>query len=895
MRIVSSLLLLIAVIRASVATEVIPTGKLPDGVTPKHYSLNLKIDPNATRFSGKARLHILLDRSVDHIWLHAKKINITHAELIDASGKVHKAAFTVDGESDVAKVDFGGAIPAQEIDLVMDYNAPFNAKGEGLYKVKVGTDAYAITQMEAISARYAFPSFDEPRFKTPFDIALTVPVADLAFSNTRTIREQTSGDGKWKTLTFATTKPLPTYLIAFAVGPWDVAPGPTIEPNDIRKTPLALRGIVPSGGAAQLKWILDQTPAIVNYFEQYTAQPFAFDKLDLLGVPSFGASGMENAGLILFDDALLRFDAHSSANAHLYGYETVAHEVSHQWFGDLVTMPWWDDLWLNESFANWAQYKATIALKPEYLGEMDRAVDALSAMGSDSLLSARAIRQPIKSEDDIDNAFDGITYMKGAALLRMIETWIGEDVYRDAMRAYFAQRDYGSGNTDDLIATLAEHSGKGDVLSKTMRSFLDQPGVPLVHSQMTCSDGKATLSLSQSRYLPFGASSKQDSHWVVPVCARFAREKATSAQCFVLSEQRQDFTVDGGCVTWYSLNADANGYYRVAMNDCDAAALGNHYASLDPLDQKYSADSIGSGFRHGDLPPSKLLDAMPLFADSNVPQISTALLEWYKWIRVHLADASTRPILDAYAGRLYLPHLRLLGFHHRDDDTPATSTLRATLASFFADTLRDASVRAELVKQGRNALGLDSHAHVDLSRADPDLRGIALEVTVQDVGTAAFEAALTELKTNRDTQQRSELFNAIGATRDPALGIRARNYALTRSLEIGEMLAIFSAQNTQAENRASFWAWFTKHFEAIRARLPDEDGIIGIVAVERCSDAELKEFAGWFAPRIKQLVGGERVLAQLSENIEQCSALRSHVGTSDLGVWLKAQSPSVPH
>src|SRR5438445_1254277 len=242
-------------------------------------------------------------------------------------------------ESGVIEVTFGALLPAQDVELAFDYAAPFNAKLQGLYKVKVGDDPYVTTQMEAISARYAFPGFDEPRFKTPFNIALTVPAGEVAIANTRPSSEKVSADAKWKTLTFAQTKPLPTYLIALAVGPWDVVDGPVLAANAVRKEALPLRGIGPRGTGPQLKWILEQTPATVQYYEDYTHQPYPFDKLDLLGAPDFSAGAMENAGLIVYRDALLRIDATSSANTYRSSFNVNAHEIAHQWFGDLVTVP----------------------------------------------------------------------------------------------------------------------------------------------------------------------------------------------------------------------------------------------------------------------------------------------------------------------------------------------------------------------------------------------------------------------------------------------------------------------------------------------------------------------------------------------------------------------------
>jgi cytosol alanyl aminopeptidase len=886
MRLLAAVLVLFAPISAG-ADE--PTGKLPTGIAPTHYALSLKVDPRAARFSGTAKIRIRLDRAADHLWLHGRKLTLTDSALIDAAGKRHKLATVMHAESGLIEVRFGATLPAQDAELVIEFNAPFNPESEGLFVTKVGKESYAVTQMEAITARYVFPGFDEPRFKTPFDIVLTVPSADTAFANTQAVGEAASADGTWKTVTYATTKPLPTYLIALAVGPWDVVAGPTLAANDVRLNPLPLRVMGPRGTGPQLHWIVEQMAGVVEYLERYTGQPYAFDKLDLLGVPGFSASAMENAGLIIFDDVLLRLDAHSPASAYVEGFVVAAHEVSHQWFGDLVTMPWWDGLWLNESFANWAQARVTTALKPEYLGDLASVSDALSAMGSDSLLSARRIRQPIVSQDDIENAFDDITYLKGAALLRMMEGWLGEETYRDALREYLAGRAFGSGSTDDLIATLQKVSGNREI-SGVMHSFLDRAGVPLIRSELRCHDGQGTLALSQARYLPYGTSPAQEaSSWQVPVCMRFGRGVAADRQCFALTQARQEFPVAGGCADWYAPNAGADGYYRTSMEARDFAALGAHFANLRPSEQMTYADALASGFRHGELAPTVVLDRMPALAGSEYPQVASALFSWFKWIREYLADAKTRPALDAFAATLYGPRMQTLGFRHDPNDTFAVRASRAQIAEFLALTIRDAGVRKALAGQGRAALGLDGGG-ADLARADTDLRALALEVAVQDLGRPAFDAVLGELKTNRETQQRNELLNALGSTLDAGLGERARTFALGTDLQVVEMKNVFSAQTDQSENRRAFWHWFKAHFEPIRARLPDEGGIVGIAASGWCSDAEAQELSAWFGPRAKQLLGAERTLAQAEEAIQQCSALRAHAGDEDLAEWAAAHA-----
>jgi alanyl aminopeptidase len=880
-------LLAAALIAGNVKADEPPTGKLPDDATPLAYTLNLKIDPRADRFSGRVVIRVKLTKALDHLWLHASEIDVDKIDVTDARGAIHTAQLAVRDPSGVAEVSFGEELPAQDIDLAIDYSAAFNAKLQGLYKVKVGADAYAVTQMEATSARYAFPSFDEPRFKTPFSVTLTVPKDEVAVANTRPIKEQASADPAWKTLTFAKTKPLPTYLIAVSVGPWDVVEGPVIPANSVRKEPIALRGIGPRGTGPQFKWILDQTPKTVKYYEEYTHQRYPFDKLDLLGAPDFGAGAMENAGLIVYRDALLRIDANSAAATYRAGFNVNAHEIAHQWFGDLVTVPWWDDIWLNEAFATWAQGKATVDLEPDYGGELGRLEGTLGAMRSDSLLSARRIRQPIKSNDDIQTAFDSITYQKGAAVLRMFEEWLGETTYRDAMREYLGKHAFGSGSSDDLIATIAKVSAKGARVTAGMRSFLDQPGLPLVSTSLHCAGNKATLALSQSRYLPFGVVSDAKPQWTLPVCVRLARGEKSTKQCFLLEQPSQEFPIEGRCPDAYLPNADASGYYRFTMADADFSALRPHVKTLMPTEQMIYADAVSSAFVRGTLAPGAVLDAMPGLSISELPQVATALVGQFAWIREYLATDTTRPALDAFAAAQFAPRLAALGLERRPNDTDMTTELRARLVNVLAVIAHEPALRRQLNDLGRQALGLDSGGAVDLTRLNPDLRGDILKVTVQDSGEPAFKAILGELTNNHQTRQRYEMLAALGATHDPTLGEQARNYGLTPAVAVGEIQFLYTSQVTESENRDAFWQWLGSNYATLVARLPDQyqSYLIRLAAAKRCSKSQADEIRAWFAPKITSIIGGERALAQSLESIDQCAALREHVGEQALASW----------
>lgn len=893
MRRVAAALFLLSLHWAFAAEPAVPTGKLSGDAEPLGYALHVTADPREDRFRGETRIRVRLDKPADHVWLHAQKIDIERVRASDAKGKPIEAKAITHDDSGVLEVRFGKRVAAQQIELDFDYAAAFNRELQGFYKVKVGDDAYAVTQMEPVSARYAFPGFDEPRFKVPFDITLTVPAQDVAVANTRQTGETKSADGKWKTLTFATTKPLPTYLVAFAVGPWDVVDAKPIPANNVRKTPLPLRGIGPRGSKDKLGWALESAAAIVPFFEAYTAQPYLFDKLDLLGAPDFSAGAMENAGLIVYRDAYLLTDAHSAAEHYRSVFNINAHEIAHQWYGDLVTVPWWNDIWLNEAYATWGQAKAAVALHPEYQADLGALEGRLHAMASDSLLSTRKIRQPIESRGDIETAFDGITYQKGAAVLAMFERWIGEEKFRDGMRTYLARHTFGSGSSDDLIATLAERSGKGDVFAKAMRSFLDQPGVPLIHAHLDCKNEKPALELAQTRYLPYGVLAKDAQQWSVPVCVRFGRNgKKDDAQCFLLDKPEQHFALNDVCPDWFMPNADARGYYRFDLDADDFGKLGKASAQLSPPEQVIYADALVSAFNRGTLPPTTLLDAMPALATSDTPQVATALFGRYQWIREHAVGDALRPALDAWAASLYASRMKTLGWKRKDGESGTTTALRSRLADFLALDLRDRDARAALGAQGRAALGLDGSGKVDLSKADPDLLVDALKVTVQDNGASAFEAAQKAFEASRDTTQRYALIGALGATRDPALAARVRDYGLSSAVQIGEMSRLYDAQMNEAENRDATWQWMTQHFDAFRTRLSPfaQSRMPATFSDGRCSDADADALSTFFAPRIKDLIGGERGLAQTLEQVRQCGALRGHVDARPLDEWVAAHA-----
>ncbi|HEY5010008.1 MAG TPA: M1 family metallopeptidase, partial [Acidimicrobiales bacterium] len=366
--------------------------------------------------------------------------------------------------------------------LEIAYDAPFAATLSGLYRVEENGVHYAYTQFESTDARRAFPCFDEPAFKTAYDITIASPAGTMALANSPEASHE-DGTGGMVVHHFATTRPLPSYLVAFAVGDFDVAEGQT--------SPFPIRVITTKGRAGLTGIALDAAAGLVAKLGEYFGIRYPYEKLDLVAVPEFDAGAMENPGLVTFRDEILLLDPeHATTEMKRGQAETIAHEFAHQWFGDLVTMQWWDDIWLNEGFATWAEAHMVDAWKPSFGATIDQIADVQFVMDTDALKSARAVRQPVTSTGEVLESFDGLTYEKGAAVLRMLESWLGPDTFRRGVQRYLHDNAWKNAKADDLFHALEFVSAQS--VSEMAHGFLDKPGVPSVQVNWKCG-GKLEL------------------------------------------------------------------------------------------------------------------------------------------------------------------------------------------------------------------------------------------------------------------------------------------------------------------------------------------------------------------------------------------------------------------
>ncbi|HEY1250046.1 MAG TPA: M1 family metallopeptidase, partial [Thermoanaerobaculia bacterium] len=435
-------------LRAAVPDPAPPALRLPEVAEPIAYSLDLTIDPGQAGFHGAVDIDVRVKQKSDVLWLNAKELEIQKASVSMpslASGTLTPRILP--GGTDFVGLAFEQPLSPGPLHLRLEFTGVMDETStQGLFRQKDGEDWYAFTQFESTDARRAFPCFDEPAYKVAWNLTLRIPKGTSAVSNTLPAAD--TEEGGRRVVRFAKTPPLPSYLVAFAVGPFDYVDAGKAGAG---KTPIRI--VTTRGKAAQARYAAQTTGPLLERLEAYFGIPFPYAKLDQLAIPqtvTFGA--MENAGLITWAESiLLAPSAEETVRFQRVQASINIHEMAHQWFGDLVTLAWWDDVWLNESFATWMADRTLIEWKPEWHEDARRVEDTSRVMFTDALVSTRKIRQEIASDDDIVNAFDPISYQKGAAVIAMFESWIGEEKFRAGVHAYLVAHANGNATERDFL------------------------------------------------------------------------------------------------------------------------------------------------------------------------------------------------------------------------------------------------------------------------------------------------------------------------------------------------------------------------------------------------------------------------------------------------------------
>jgi aminopeptidase N len=863
--------------------EARPTLRLPTDVHPTAEAIELTVRPEQDRFSGHVDIDVTLDRARRSIWLHALGLHVSSASVTPDGGAAIPASWTDEDDRGMGRLALAGDAPAGHARVHVEFDAPFVAGNKGLFKVTEAGVPYVFTQFEATDARRAFPCFDEPGFKIPFTATLVVPEGDQAITNTPEAGREPAGQGLLR-VRFGTTKPLPSYLVAFAVGTLDVVKANDVAPNGVRSRPLPLRGVAPKGRGQELTFALAHAGEILSALETYFGIEYPYEKMDILAVPELSGA-MENAGAVTFNEPLLLLDPKTAPIWQRAEYaEVVAHEFSHQWFGDLVTMAWWDDTWLNESFAEWMGYKISQQWDPSLQGDLELANATQNAIGTDSLVSARQIHQPIATADDIENSFDDITYQKGGSVIAMFERWLGPDVFRKGVRQHLSQHRFGNATADDFLGALSSAAGRD--VGSAYRTFLDQPGVPFVEAQLACTAGaQPHVHLKQSRFLPRGSAGEANRTWQVPVCIKYpvsgsGREPQIKETCSLLGATESDVALDAtACPAWVFPNAHGTGYYRFALSSADLANVRTKaLPTLDARERIAFANSLRAAFNHGSTPYGEvLLAAEPLATDAD-PRVASEPGGFVGMAHEWLATDPLRQRVEAYGRRLWQTPFAKLGWTKQKGETPEAMQLRTEMLGFLLDTGRDSGLRAEAKRRAAAYIGYRKDGAIHPDAVDENLAGDALWAAGQDADAAFFDALLATFTKQTDDVVRGRLLGAISAARDPQLAARARDLVLDERLKHNEMLQPLWGQLGQPETREDAWKWLQGHWDAVSARLSTVNfGGEQLVSMASsfCDEAHEKQVTDFMQGRAAKIDGGPRVLARTLEEIHLCVVKRA--------------------
>ncbi len=810
------------------------------------------------------------------IWLNATELKIQDASFRSDSGT--QAARVTPGGSDFAGLLFDRPVSGRGV-LHISYEGKITRNSSaGLFQMKDGDQWYVYSQFEPTDARRAFPCFDEPSFKVPWQLTLHVPKDDVALANTPSLSE-INEPNNMKAVKFKETKPLPSYLIALAVGRFDV-----VDAGKVGKTPLRI--IPPHGKGVEAKSAVEAIPQLLQLLEKYFGTPYPYEKLDSVVMP-ISNFAMENVGLITYGSTiLLAKPGEDTINRQRDMAWVTAHEMAHQWFGDLVTTAWWDDIWLNEAFATWMERKIVGEWKPEWHADVTSVDSRLGAMHQDSLVSARKIRQPIDSNDDIANAFDGITYEKGAAVIQMFETWIGKEKFRKGIQLYLKQHANGIATAADFEAAISTAAGRN--IAPAFDSFLDQAGVPEVSATLDCTS-KPKLKLAQKRLLPIGSKGSANQVWRIPVCVAYESDGSTHHQCEVLADPRSEMvlTEAKSCPAWILANDGESGYYQVGYNEALLAkTLANQGSHLSLSERVGVLGNVDSLIGTGDISP----------------RVALKLAEQFSTDPNREVVAATVDIAGMVKGRDVPDELRGKGCHNLCDrfyDGNRTRLDRQALVRSEDIRVCCAEDRAFVAAVGEQRELIDEALEAGSKPGFGNTHGTAPEMVAPVLHVAAqfgnqelFDTFHAAVLKEKDQRRRERLLGALGAFRDPKISREGLELLLSSDFDPREsFFSLLFGPLGYMETRDLPFQFVQQNLDKLLARLPREVGadfaatfpFVGEAFCDASHRSDLQDFLSGSGQRLH---GWSRNLTHVLGRIDLCIAQRKTLGP-DTGNVLK--------
>ncbi|MFZ0821894.1 MAG: M1 family metallopeptidase [Candidatus Acidiferrales bacterium] len=845
--------------------------RLPENAIPDSYDLSFTPDLTKATFSGEESIHVKLQRPSLTITLNSAEIEIQDAT-ITAAGHPQLATVTFDESKDQATLKVPNALPVGPAEIHIRFTGILNDQMRGFYLSKTARRAYAVTQFESTDARRAFPSFDEPAYKAIFRITLVIDKDDTAISNGRIISDLPGpGEGK-HTLKFSPSPKMSSYLVAMMVGDFQCLEGAVDE--------IPIRVCAVPEKKALGSYALKSAENILQFYDRYYYTKYPFQKLDIIAFPDFAAGAMENVAAITYRESdLLIDDKVASEDAHETVYSVLAHEMAHQWFGDLVTMKWWDDIWLNEGFATWMAWKPMQVWRPEWQTQLEQVQETDGVLDADSIASIRPIRAKAETPAEIDALFDEIAYDKASSVLRMIEAFVGPEVFRKGVNAYVQAHAYGNATAEDFWSAIAATSGKP--VDKIMSTFIDEPGAPLVSVKSSCSGDHTTLNLAQQRYFsdPTKLSEPSQEIWEIPVAVRAPASE--NVMYVVLTRSSQSFDIPG-CSSFVLVNPGGRGYFRV-----DYGAAGYVKMSAAPNNGMTAEDRIrflGDGWamvRVGRIGIGDYLSGFAGFQSERQRPVVEAMLSHMSLLHDNIVSTADQPAFEAWLRNFFAPLLHDLGM----DSVPGEPGERQELRSEVIAVLSIFGRQPELIARSRATV--EAYMKDPASVSDSMAR-TAVVVAALNGDAALYDKYIEHMKSAKAPNEYDIYFMGLTLFQEPSLVRRTIDYILSPSVKpqnVGSVVGLFS----KPEAQSVAWEYFKMHFTELYDKAGPSNGS-GLVSIAgRFCDPKLRDDSqNFFASQ--NLPGTERPLRNALDRVNACIELKK-LQQANLSAFLKKTAP----
>ena len=803
------------------------------------------------------------------IVLHAADIEFRQVT-IGTGGGAQTATVALDEERQTATLTVPKPLARGSTEIHIRYGGILNSQLRGFYISRSKLRKYAVTQFEAADARRAFPCFDEPALKATFAVTLTVDRGDTAISNGKVVSDTAGPSVTQHTIKFATTPRMSSYLVAMTVGDFKCLEGAA------EGVPIRICATPDKRDLGRIA--LDAAQQLLTFFNGYYSTKYPFGKLDVVAFPDFAAGAMENTAAIFYRETVLLADSKSaSVDTRKTIWSVLAHEMAHQWFGDLVTMQWWDDIWLNEGFATWMANKPLAAAHPEWNIPVDEAAENREALALDSLKSTRPIHSDVQTTAEIDEAFDVIAYQKGAAVLRMLESYVGADTFRKGVNTYLQAHAYKNATSEDFSRSLAATSGKP--VERILPTFVNQPGVPLLNVSLACANGQTAVTLKQQRFFVDPAQSGSG-RWQIPVCLKAPGRPAPV--CEVLTEEARTITIAGACAPWVFANAGADGYYRTAYpSDVLHAMAPRVGVDLTPAERLSLLDDEWAVMRTGRHPIGDYLTLAAALGREHTSGVLEEVANRLSFVRDYLTGGATRTRFEAFTRSLLRPLFDEVGCSGPSSETDDRRSLRAAVVA----ALGTIAIDPDVIARARSAV---DRALAGTAELEPTVRAAVIKTAAMHGNAALFDSLAAAAERASDPIERYRYLYALAEFRDPTLMERGLQLALSpqlRSQDTAVYLARFFA-NPDARERAL--AFLREQWTALEPKITIFGGDTTLIASMAgfCDAGSRDRITTFFAEH--QLPAAARTLDQTIERINNCIALREKQ-TPAVEAWLAAR------